>query len=133
MTSQKTLFKLTSYRKDGWNFKLQPDSLSKSELISVIDSILFDYVEDYVLNYKHLNSIKVQIKKEISIVQKQVDNGSEHLIQYLFDKKETLILFNDYLKCSDVFTKKELVQFFRLIKPYISEDLGNRLKWYQIK
>lgn len=132
MTSHKTLFKLTSYQKDGWNFKLQPDSLSKSELRFVIDTILFDYVEDYKLNYQHLNGIKVQIKKEISIVEEQVNNGSEHLIQYLFDKKETLILFNDYLRCSDVFYKKELVKFFQLIKSYISEDLSNRLKWYSI-
>ena len=133
MTSQKTLSKLTSYRKDGWNFKLKPDSLSKVELKSVIDTILFNYVEDYVLDYKFLNSIKVEIKKEISIVEEQVNNGSEHLIQYLFDKQETLILFNDYLRYSHVFTKKELVKFFRFIKPYISEELSNRLKWYQIK
>ena len=132
MRTHETLFKLTSYRKDGWNFKLKPDSLSKNRLITIVNVILYNIVEEDKLDFDYLESTKVEINKEISIVEEQVKNGSEHLYRYLLDKRETLLLIDQFTRDFDSLSKLQLIRFFRLIKSYISEELSNRLKWYSI-
>ena len=132
MRTHETLFKLTSYRKDGWNFKLKPDSLSKNKLITIVNVILYNIVEEDKLDFDYLESTKVEINKEISIIEEQVKNGSKHLYRYLLDKRETLILIDQFTRDFDSLNKQQLIRFFRLVKSYISEDLSNRLKWYSI-
>ena len=132
MRTHETLFKLTSCRRDGYTSKLRPESITKNRLITIVNVILYNIVEEDKLDFDYLESVKVDISKTIGIVQEQVNNGSEHLYRYLLDKKETLLLIDQFTRDFDSLNKRQLIRFFRFVKPYISEELSNRLKWYSI-
>ena len=111
----KTLWKLNTLKDKGYEFKLKPESLSKTELKEVINAIL---------------DIKVHsIDKTISIVKDQIYNGGTHLSGY---HRELINLEFDLTEFTDrvPFRKDRLVRLYRGLQKFCSNEIEETIKWY---